>query len=131
MLESTVGTHCILELVGCPVALLNDEAYVRRAAATAVHEAGCTLIGLQSHRFSPQGVTALALLAESHLSIHTWPEHGFAAVDMFTCGPAESVRTACAGLVRAFRATEHSAVILPRGRGMAESVLPEYAVRLT
>lgn len=130
MLESTVGTHCILELAGCPHGLLDDEDYVRASLTLAVEQAGCTLVGLQSHSFNPQGVTALALLAESHLSIHTWPERGFAAVDMFTCGPAESVHAACAGLVQAFHAAEHSAVILPRGRGMADNVLQDCATRL-
>ena len=81
-----VGKHCILELYDCDHAKLNDEAFLRTTITTAAKRAGATLLNLITHRFEPQGVTGLALLAESHLSIHTWPENGYAAVDVFTCG---------------------------------------------
>lgn len=74
-----------------------------------------TLLKLSSHQFYPQGVTALALLAESHLSIHAWPEHGYAAVDIFTCGEDARPHQACEYLVERFAARQHSLVVLPRG----------------
>jgi len=99
-----VGKHCILELYDCSAARLNDETFVRNTLTHAVSEAGATLLRLVSHRFKPQGVTGLALLAESHVSIHTWPESGYAAVDVFTCGDHTMPEQACAHLRRALLA---------------------------
>ena len=92
-----------------------------------------TLLKLSSHQFHPQGVTAVGLLAESHLSIHTWPEHGYAAVDVFTCGEEARPQQACDYLVKRFAARRHSLVVLPRGVG-APSCMPnadaEFAGRI-
>lgn len=90
-----IGKHCILELYGCDPARLDDEAFLRSLITTAVQRAGATLLNLITHHFAPQGVTGLALLAESHLSIHTWPESGYAAVDVFTCGDHTMPERAC------------------------------------
>ena len=90
-----VGKHCILELYNCDSAKLDDEAFLRDAITTAAKRAGATLLNLITHRFDPQGVTGLALLAESHISIHTWPESGYAAVDVFTCGDHTMPERAC------------------------------------
>ena len=90
-----VGKHCILELYDCEPIRLNDEAFLRTTLTTAAKEAGATLLNLITHRFEPQGVTGLALLAESHISIHTWPETGYAAVDVFTCGDHTMPESAC------------------------------------
>ena len=90
-----VGKHCILELYECDVFKLNDEAFLRNTITTAARFAGATLLNLITHRFEPQGVTGLALLAESHISIHTWPESGYAAVDVFTCGVHTMPERAC------------------------------------
>ena len=90
-----VGKHCILELYECDALKLNDEAFVRTTITTAAKLAGATLLNLITHRFEPQGVTGLALLAESHISIHTWPENGYAAVDVFTCGDHTMPERAC------------------------------------
>jgi S-adenosylmethionine decarboxylase len=90
-----VGKHCILELYDCNPQKLDDEAFLRTAITTAAKRAGATLLNLITHRFEPQGVTGLALLAESHISIHTWPESGYAAVDVFTCGDHTMPERAC------------------------------------
>ncbi len=90
-----VGKHCILELYDCDSRKLDDEAFLRDAITTAAKRAGATLLNLITHRFEPQGVTGLALLAESHISIHTWPESGYAAVDVFTCGDHTMPERAC------------------------------------
>ena len=76
-----VGKHCILELYDCDPSRLDDEAFIRTTITSAAKGAGATLLNLITHQFQPQGVTGLALLAESHISIHTWPESGYAAVD--------------------------------------------------
>ena len=102
-----VGKHCILELYGCKAEHLNDENFLRDAIATAAKESGATLLNLVSHQFDPQGVTALALLAESHISIHTWPEKGYAAVDVFTCGDHTMPERACKSLRTKLQAQSH------------------------
>ena len=103
-----VGKHCILELYDCEANRLNDEAFVRTTLTTAAKEAGATLLNLITHRFEPQGVTGLALLAESHISIHTWPESGYAAVDVFTCGDHTMPEQACSVLCSELRASRHA-----------------------
>jgi S-adenosylmethionine decarboxylase len=102
-----VGKHCILELYDCDSARLDDEAFLRDAITTAAKRAGATLLNLITHRFEPQGVTGLALLAESHISIHTWPESGYAAVDVFTCGDHTMPERACQVLVSELLAAHH------------------------
>ncbi|NWF60488.1 MAG: adenosylmethionine decarboxylase [Fischerella sp.] len=111
-----VGRHCILELYGCPIGLLNDIGFIREALQAAAKTAKSTLLKEISYQFEPYGVTALALLAESHISIHTWPENGYIAVDVFTCGQHTNPEKACEYLVKAFQANNHVLMTLPRGR---------------
>jgi S-adenosylmethionine decarboxylase len=98
-----VGSHCILELYDCSEALLND-----------AKQANATLLNEVLHQFEPQGITALALLSESHISVHTWPEVGYAALDVFTCGSHTDPEEACRYLIKAFRAGRHSMTKLRR-----------------
>jgi S-adenosylmethionine decarboxylase len=105
--SDTVGKHCILELYDCNHERLDDEAFLRGAITDAAKQAGATLLHLVTHHFDPQGVTGLALLAESHISIHTWPESGYAAVDVFTCGDHTMPERACQVLVEALAAGHH------------------------
>ena len=85
-LNGAVGRHCIAELGGGCSHLLDDEAYIRQALTEAAERSGATLLSISTHKFDPQGVTGVALLSESHISLHTWPEHGYVAADAFTCG---------------------------------------------
>ena len=103
-----VGRHCILELYQCDHAKLNDEAFIRTTITSSAKIAGATLINLVTHSFKPQGVTGLALLAESHISIHTWPEIGFAAIDVFTCGDHTMPEKACKLLSKEFLSKKFS-----------------------
>lgn len=81
------GRHLLADLYDC-AARLDSIDLVEKLLRAAVVASGATLIDLRLHHFGPgQGVTGVALLAESHLSIHSWPEHGFAALDFFLCGP--------------------------------------------
>jgi S-adenosylmethionine decarboxylase len=85
---TALGIHLLADLHGCQG--LADPARIEAALRAAVAATGATLLNLQLHHFGPgQGVTGVALLAESHLSIHSWPEHGFAAIDIFLCGGAD------------------------------------------
>jgi S-adenosylmethionine decarboxylase len=79
-----VGTHLVLELWGCTN--LNEPAVVEQALRDIVDATKVTLLDLRVYPFSPIGVTGVAIVSESHIMIHTWPEHNYAAVDVFTCG---------------------------------------------
>ena len=106
--SKNIGRHCILELYQCDHARLNDEAFIRTTITSSAKIAGATLINLVTHSFKPQGVTGLALLAESHISIHTWPEIGYAAIDVFTCGDHTMPEKACKFLFKDFLAKNFS-----------------------
>ena len=84
-----MGKHFILNLYECPFELLDDEEFIRMLLYRATKECKATLLNLAVHKFDPQGVTGIAMLAESHISIHTWPEKGQAAVDIYTCGDCD------------------------------------------
>lgn len=109
------GIHCIAELYECPHGLLNDEELIKSALRGAVEQGMATLLHDVSHKFHPQGVTALGLIAESHVAIHTWPEYGYAAVDVFTCGDRASAEKACEYLATALCARRHTMTKLNRG----------------
>ena len=98
--------HLLFDLIDCPPDLLDDEDFVRLSAWNASKESKSELINISCHKFKPQGVTALAMLAESHLSIHTWPEKGVAKCDIFTCGANSTPKKAVEYLVEAFQAAK-------------------------
>ena len=106
--SENIARHCILELYECDKAKLNDEAFIRNTITSSAKIAGETLINLVTHTFKPQGITGLALLAESHISIHTWPEIGYAAIDVFTCGDHTMPEKACKLLSKDFLAKHFS-----------------------
>jgi len=118
-LSEVVGRHVIAELLGGNPYLLNDERYLRAALKEAAERAGGTVLDVTSHKFTPQGVTALALLSESHISIHTWPEHGYSAVDVFTCGSHTNPQLACDFLKKSLECTGESVKVLERGTAVA------------
>ena len=101
----TVSRHLIAEYYGCNREILDDEERVRAAILVAADVVGATVLGHMGHRFAPQGVSGTVVIAESHLSIHTWPEKGYAAADVFTCGGLDP-RPAFEILGDAFGATE-------------------------
>lgn len=88
----TRGNHLLLEYFGCSAARLDDLSGVEAAMNRAAREAGATVVASVFHPFAPQGVSGVVVVEESHLSIHTWPESGYAAVDFFTCGTCEPKR---------------------------------------
>jgi S-adenosylmethionine decarboxylase len=80
------GRHLILDLYECDQAILDDYEELERLLEVALNMAGANILRIFGEKFQPQGVTLLALLAESHASIHSWPELGYAAIDLYTCG---------------------------------------------
>ena len=106
--------HFLLELYKCDYEKLNDESFLRCTLNRAAKLAKATVLNLISNKFEPQGVTAIALLAESHMSIHTWPESNYSAVDIFTCGQNMLPELASKYLIDALNAEEHSLRIIER-----------------
>ena len=106
--------HFLLELYGCDYEKLNDESFLRCTLNRAAKLAKATVLNLISNKFKPQGVTAIALLAESHISIHTWPESNYSAVDIFTCGQNMMPELASQYLIEALKADEHSLRVIER-----------------
>ena len=101
------GKHLLLELYGCNSDKLNDEIFLRCKIDNASKLARATVLNLVSNKFEPFGVTAIALLAESHLSIHTWPESQYAAIDIFTCGKNMKPKLASQFLIECLEASNY------------------------
>ena len=98
--------HILFTLKGCSENLLDDESHIRNVLVKAAQLCKSTLLEVSSHKFDPQGVTAIALLAESHISIHTWPEMGIAVCDVFTCGDHTVPRAGVTYMYGAMNATD-------------------------
>ena len=97
--------HLMITLTGCPKELLDDEEYVKEALIGASNASKATLLETSTYKFDPQGVTGYALLAESHVSIHTWPEWNCALCDIFTCSDENTPREGIEYLIKKFEAT--------------------------
>ncbi|AIQ95937.1 adenosylmethionine decarboxylase [Prochlorococcus sp. MIT 0604] len=106
--------HLLLELYRCDCEKLNDESFLRCTLNRAARLANATVLNLISNKFEPQGVTAIALLAESHISIHTWPESNYSAVDIFTCGQNMMPELASQYLIESLMAKEHYLRVIER-----------------
>jgi S-adenosylmethionine decarboxylase len=111
----TRGRHVIAELDGCDAKLLSDPAAIRELLLGAVQEAGATALAEHMFQFRNGGVSGFILLAESHISIHTWPEHGYAAIDIYTCGVHTLPDLACSYLAEHLRASDAQISVLDRG----------------
>ena len=98
--------HILFDLEECPYDLLDDERFVRNSLFHASIASNSEILKIDFHKFYPQGVTGYALLADSHLSIHTWPEKGVAKCDIFTCGVKSKPEKAVEYLIEAFKATK-------------------------
>jgi S-adenosylmethionine decarboxylase len=90
-----LGTHIVCELSGCDARILTDVDAVREMMIGAAAASRATVMEVAFHRFQPQGVSGVVVLAESHISIHTWPETGYAAMDFYTCGDHTDPWLAC------------------------------------
>ena len=111
--------HLLLELYRCDFDKLNDESFLRCSLNRAAKLAKAKVLNLISNKFEPQGVTAIALLAESHISIHTWPESNYSAVDIFTCGKHMLPELASQYLIEVLKAEEHNLRVIERNPPLA------------
>ena len=109
------GIHILGEIYGCKEAHLNDVALLEKLLKEGIEKSGATLCSVQSKKFDPAGVTVLALLSESHASIHTYPENGALFFDAFTCGTACDPEEIAKALFEGLDAQEHSLQKIMRG----------------
>ena len=115
----TRARHLLAELHGCDRALLNDAERLRSILRRAAAEAGATVVAEVLHPYSPHGVTGVFVIEESHFSLHTWPESGYAAVDFYTCGDVSPERAAVV-LREALGAENMRLLMVERGRPVGE-----------
>ena len=110
-----LGYQLVVELSGCDREILADVDRIRENMLEAARKAGCTIVTQAFHHFSPYGVSGAVIVAESHLAIHTWPEYGYAAVDIFTCGDQAAPEQAAQFLETALQAETLTMARLRRG----------------
>ena len=112
---NALGKHLLLELKDCDKEVLNDISFLKSVLLAAADEAGAIVLGESFHRFNPHGVSGVVIISESHLCIHTWPEHGYAAVDIFTCGDSVQPQKAAEILISKLGSKNHSMLEIQRG----------------
>jgi len=110
--------------------LLNDVKFLETELKNAAQACGATILSVQSRQFDPQGATVLVMLSESHLTIHTYPEKGFAALDCYTCGHTVDPMIAIEYMLNVLKPTQAFSKMLRRGVGPIEVVQPEDAIEL-
>lgn len=109
-----LGNHILVEFMKCDPQIMNDVSAIERNMVEAAEKAGATVINSTFHHFSPYGVSGVVVIQESHLAIHTWPEYGYAAVDLFTCGEMDAW-ISFDFLKECFKSTSYSAIEMKRG----------------
>ena len=110
-----LGKHLVVEFYGCRPGVLDNKDWVEGAILRAVEISGATVIHPFFHQFSPHGISGVVVIAESHFAIHTWPEYGYAAVDIFTCGDDVDGERAVEFLYEMLEASSYSVVEIKRG----------------
>lgn len=113
--KSFLGEHLLIELHGCDVAIIDNTEVLQQLMEEAVQLAGATLVKSVFHSFSPVGVTGVVVIEESHFAIHTWPEHNYAAVDLFTCSASMDYKKAADFLAKKLDAKTQSVKLVKRG----------------
>ncbi|AYO30647.1 MAG TPA: S-adenosylmethionine decarboxylase proenzyme [Thermoanaerobacterales bacterium] len=111
----SLGRHILAEIYDCDPNILNDRELIEEILVKAALEAGAEVREVAFHKFSPQGVSGVVVISESHLAIHTWPELGYAAVDVFTCGERVNPWDACNYISEKFNAGHMTATEVKRG----------------
>jgi S-adenosylmethionine decarboxylase len=112
---NALGKHTIVELYNCDEATINNVELVEDIMLEAVEVSGATIVKPVFHKFSPHGVSGMVVVSESHFSIHTWPEYGYCAVDIFTCGDLIDNQKALDVMKTRFQSENISVVEMKRG----------------
>jgi len=110
-----LGTHLLVELRECNPDIIKSLEKVRNALVSAAKEAKATIVNVSFHEFNPFGISGVVVIAESHLTIHTWPEYAYAAIDIFTCGELIKPEVAASYLIEQFECKNPSIVEMKRG----------------
>nr|MDO8079575.1 adenosylmethionine decarboxylase [Candidatus Freyarchaeota archaeon] len=114
-MEEALAFHIIGELF-LTSEKIDDLKLIKKVLIEAAKKAGLTILNSKFHKFKPQGVSGFIMISESHLSIHTWPESGYVAVDVFTCGEPLQCRTAYDCIVSMLKPSYHTEMVIKRGR---------------
>ena len=112
---NALGKHLLLELKDCNKEVLNDLNFLQDVLLSAAKEAGATVLEKSFHQFAPQGVSGTVIIAESHIFLHTWPEYGYAAVDIFTCGDSVKPDVAAKLLIEKLETKDPTIIEMKRG----------------
>lgn len=112
---NTLGRHILVEIYGCDSDILNNRESIENAMVDAALKSGAEIREVAFHKFNPIGVSGAVIISESHLTIHTWPELGYAAVDVFTCGDKINPWDACNYLTESLKAGNMTASEVKRG----------------
>ncbi len=115
VVTNPLGTHVILDLYDCEAPILDSPDKVEAVLKKAAEVANATVIGSVFRKFSPQGVSGVVVVSESHLAIHTWPEYGYASVDIYTCGDHTMPSKAGEYIINAFECKRPTIVKMDRG----------------
>jgi len=115
VVETPIGMHVVLDLYECDPEILDDMERIEEILTKAAEVANATIIDKRFHKFSPQGVSGVVVVSESHIAIHTWPEHGYAAVDVYTCGDHTMPLKASEYIIKELKCKKPTLVKLDRG----------------
>jgi len=115
VVDNPIGMHVVLDLYECDPQILDDIEKIEEILTGAAEVANATVIDKRFHKFSPQGVSGVVVVSESHIAIHTWPEHGYAAVDVYTCGNHTMPLKASEYIIRELKCKRPTLVKLDRG----------------
>lgn len=112
-----MGRHVIAEMWECDIDTLNDMGRIEQIFVDAALRAGAEIREVAFHKFAPQGVSGVVIISESHLTIHSFPEHGYASIDVYTCGDIIDPNVACDFIAQALDSKRCEKVEVPRGMG--------------
>jgi S-adenosylmethionine decarboxylase len=124
----TMGRHVISELWGCDFDKLNNMDYIEKTFVDAALKSGAEIREVAFHKFAPQGVSGVVIISESHLTIHSFPEHGYASIDVYTCGDLDP-NIAADYIAEALDAETCEKMELPRGMGPVQMKKAKVAAR--
>ncbi|WP_075982532.1 adenosylmethionine decarboxylase [Bacillus massilinigeriensis] len=116
----TMGRHVISELWGCDFEKLNDLDQIEQIFVDAALKSGAEIREVAFHKFAPQGVSGVVIISESHLTIHSFPEHGYASIDVYTCGNLDP-SIAAEYIAEALGAQTRENIEIPRGMGPVQA----------
>lgn len=114
-MKKTLGKQVFIELYGCNARHLDNIAFVEVALVKAAKLAKATIVKTHFHQYAPHGISGTVIIMESHINIHTWPEHDYAAVDIFTCGENMELERAIRHLAEVFESQKHEYQVVNRG----------------